>query len=292
MDHGARHPNMPKELKNAYVLTCNVSLEYEKTEVNASFFYKTAEEREKMVKAEREFIDRRCDKIIALKKKMCDGTDKTMIVVNQKGIDPQSLDMLAAEGIVGLRRAKRRNMERLTLACGGEQMNSVDDLDESCLGFAGHVYEHVLGEQKFTFMEEVKNPKSVSILIKGPNKHTLTQIKDAVNDGLRAVKNAIDDNCVVPGAGAVEMAIYTHLKSIIKDVKGKARLGVEAYADAILIIPKTLAKNSGYVLLSAVLGLAACVCAPTVCASFLVLWPCGGVGSVCLTDSASNTSMP
>jgi chaperonin GroEL (HSP60 family) len=266
MDHGARHPNMPKELKNAYVLTCNVSLEYEKTEVNASFFYKTAEEREKMVKAEREFIDRRCDKIIALKKKMCDGTDKTMIVVNQKGIDPQSLDMLAAEGIVGLRRAKRRNMERLTLACGGEQMNSVDDLDESCLGFAGHVYEHVLGEQKFTFMEEVKNPKSVSILIKGPNKHTLTQIKDAVNDGLRAVKNAIDDNCVVPGAGAVEMAIYTHLKSIIKDVKGKARLGVEAYADAILIIPKTLAKNSGYVLLSAVLGLVACVCVFRLCA--------------------------
>eukprot|EP00038_Savillea_parva_P007276 m.168983 g.168983 ORF g.168983 m.168983 type:complete len:533 (+) comp13033_c0_seq1:50-1648(+) len=246
MDHGARHPNMPKELKNAYVLTCNVSLEYEKTEVNASFFYKTAEERERMVKAEREFIDRRVEKIIALKKQVCDGTDKTFIVVNQKGIDPQSLDMLAAEGIVGLRRAKRRNMERLTLACGGEQTNSADDLDPSILGFAGHVYEHILGEQKFTFMEEVKNPKSVSILIKGPNKHTLTQIKDAVHDGLRAVKNAIDDNCIVPGAGAVEMAIYTHLRSILKDVKGKARLGVEAYADAILIIPKTLAKNSGH----------------------------------------------
>lgn len=238
---------MPKELKNAYVLTCNVSLEYEKTEVNASFFYKTAEEREMMVKAEREFIDRRVRKIIELKKKVCDGTDKTFIVINQKGIDPQSLDMLAEEGIVGLRRAKRRNMERLTLACGGEQMNSVDDLTEDCLGYAGHIYEHVLGEQKFTFMEDVKNPKSVSILIKGPNKHTLTQVKDAVNDGLRAVKNAIDDNCVVPGAGAVEMAIYTHLRSILKDVKGKARLGVEAYADAILVIPKTLAKNSGCV---------------------------------------------
>ena len=88
-------------------------------------------------------------------------------------------------------------------------MNSVDDLTEDCLGYAGHVYEHVLGEQKFTFMEDVKNPKSVSILIKGPNKHTLTQVKDAVNDGLRAVKNAIDDDCVVPCAGTVEMGIYT-----------------------------------------------------------------------------------
>jgi T-complex protein 1 subunit zeta len=96
------------------------------------------------------------------------------------------------------------------------------------LNLHGHRYEHVLGEQKFTFMEEVQNPKSVSILIKGPNKHTLTQIKDAVHDGLRAVKNAIDDNCVVPGGGAVELAIHTHLRNMLKDVKGRARLGVEA----------------------------------------------------------------
>jgi T-complex protein 1 subunit zeta len=80
--------------------------------VNAGFFYKTAEEREKMVNAEREFIDRRVRKIIALKKKLCDDTGKTFFVVNQKGIDPKSLDMLAAEGISALRRAKRRNMER------------------------------------------------------------------------------------------------------------------------------------------------------------------------------------
>lgn len=246
LDHGARHPNMPREMRDVYILTCNISLEYEKTEVNAGFFYKSAEEREKLVKAEREFIDRRVEKIIALKKKVCDGTDKNFIVINQKGIDPMSLDMLAAEGIVGLRRAKRRNMERITLSCGGDAMNSLDDLEESNLGFAGHIYEHVLGEQKFTFLEEVKNPKSVSILIKGPNKHTLNQIKDAVRDGLRAVKNAIEDACVVPGAGAVELAVHNHLMGMIKTVKGRARLGVEAYADAILIIPKTLAKNSGF----------------------------------------------
>lgn len=134
MDHGSRHPDMPKRLENAYILTCNVSMEYEKSEVNSGFFYKTAEEREKLVLAEREFIDLRVKKVIELKRKLCDGTDKSFVVINQKGIDPTSLDMLAKEGIMALRRAKRRNMERLALACGGIAMNSFDDLNESHLG--------------------------------------------------------------------------------------------------------------------------------------------------------------
>ena len=98
---------------------------------------------------------------------------------------------------MALRRAKRRNMERLVLACGGEAINSVEDLSEKALGWAGVVYEHVLGEEKYTFVEEVKNPLSCTILIKGPNDHTIAQIKDAVRDGLRAVKNVIEDECVV-----------------------------------------------------------------------------------------------
>jgi len=245
MDHGVRHPTMKTNLKDAFVLTCNCSLEYEKTEVNSSFFYKSAEEREKFTKAERAFIDRRVEKVIALKEKVCtEGQD--FMVINQKGIDPQSLDMLAAAGISGLRRAKRRNMERITLSCGGEAMNTFDDLDESCLGKAGHIYEHVLGEQKYTFVEDVTNPQSVTLLIKGPNKHTLNQIKDAVRDGLRAVKNAIEDDCVIPGAGALELAISEHMIAKMKDIKGRARLGVAAFAEAMLIIPKTLALNSGF----------------------------------------------
>lgn len=246
MDHGSRHPDMPKRVENAYILTCNVSMEYEKSEVNSGFFYKSAEEREKLVAAEREFIEKRVAKVIELKKKLCDNTDKTFVVINQKGIDPMSLDMLAKEGIIGLRRAKRRNMERLALACGGMAMNSVDDLVEENLGFAGLVYEHVLGENKFTFVEECKGPQSVSILMKGPNKHTLTQIKDAIRDGLRAVKNAIDDGCVVPGAGAFEVAANEALMNYKNDVKGKMRLGIQAYAEALLVIPKTLAVNSGF----------------------------------------------
>merc|ERR1712107_816169 len=110
MDHGGRHPDMPKRLENCYILTCNVSLEYEKTEVNSGFFYKSA--------------DDRVQKILELKRKVCTKENgKTFVVINQKGIDPMSLDALAKEGILALRRAKRRNMERLALACGGVAMN-------------------------------------------------------------------------------------------------------------------------------------------------------------------------
>merc|ERR1719397_1153424 len=137
MDHGGRHPDMPKRVENCYILTCNVSLEYEKTEVNSGFFYKSAEEREKLVKAERKFTDDRVRQVIKFKKELCDGTDKGFIIINQKGIDPISLDMLAKEGIVALRRAKKRNMERLPLAFGGYAVNSFEDLTEECLGEAG-----------------------------------------------------------------------------------------------------------------------------------------------------------
>lgn len=246
MDHGTRHPDMPKRVENAYILTCNVSMEYEKSEVNSGFFYKTSEEREKFVMAERDFISQRVQKVIDLKKKVCEGTDKTFVVINQKGIDPQSLDMLAKEGIMALRRAKRRNMERLAMACGGSAMNSLDDLKEEQLGYAGLVYEHVLGETKYTFVENCKIPHSVTILMKGPNKHTLAQIKDAVRDGLRSINNAIEDKCLIPGAGAFEVRANIKLREFAKTVKGKARLAIQAYADAMLVIPKVLAVNSGY----------------------------------------------
>eukprot|EP00475_Leptophrys_vorax_P043336 TRINITY_DN8315_c0_g1_i1.p1 TRINITY_DN8315_c0_g1~~TRINITY_DN8315_c0_g1_i1.p1 ORF type:complete len:540 (-),score=62.65 TRINITY_DN8315_c0_g1_i1:80-1489(-) len=246
LDHGARHPDMPKRVENCYILTCNVSLEYEKSEVNSGFFYHDAEQRERMVAAERRVVDERCRKIIELKNKVCAGTDKSFVVVNQKGIDPLSLDLLAREGIIGLRRAKKRNMERLVLACGGEALNSLEDLQESSLGWAGVVYEHVLGEEKYTFVEQVKNPHSCTILIKGPNDHTIAQIKDAVRDGLRAVKNTIEDEATVLGGGAFELAARRHLLETVKPtVKGRAQLGVEAFAEALMVIPKTLADNSG-----------------------------------------------
>ena len=253
LDHGARHPDMPKRVRNAYVLTLNVSLEYEKTEVNSGFFYSSAEQREKLVESERSFVDSKLRKIVELKDAVCDAPTstpeserKSFVIVNQKGIDPMSLDVLAKHGILALRRAKRRNMERLQLCCGGVAQNSVDDLSPDVLGWAGLVYEHTLGEEKYTFVEETRDPKSVTLLIKGPNAHTLGQIQDAVRDGLRSVKNALEDGSLVPGAGAFEVAASAHLlDNVRRSAKGRAKLGVEAFAKALLVIPKTLANNAG-----------------------------------------------
>ncbi|KAL4531693.1 hypothetical protein Ndes2437A_g09008 [Nannochloris sp. 'desiccata'] len=207
----------------------------------------TVQQREKLVAAERAVVDDKVQRIIDLKRKLCDTPDKGFLLINQKGIDPQSLDLLAKEGILALRRAKKRNMERLQLACGGLTINSVEELDVDCLGKAGLVYEHVLGEDKFTFVEDVQNPHSCTILVKGPNDYTIGQIKDAVRDGLRAVKNALEDATVVPGAGAFEIAAAHHLKTVtVKTVSGRAKLGVEAFAEALLGVPKILAENSGY----------------------------------------------
>jgi len=249
LDHGARHPDMPKRVENAYILTLNVSLEYEKSEINSGFFYSSAEQRNKLVESERRFVDAKLKKIVELKKEVC-GNDpkKSFVIINQKGIDPLSLDVLAKNGILALRRAKRRNMERLQLVCGGISQNSIDDLSPDILGWAGLVYEQQLGEEKYTFVEDVKDPKSVTLLIKGPNQHTIAQVTDAVRDGLRSVYNMIVDKSVVPGAGAFQVACAAHLKSdaFAKTVKGKAKWGVEAFADALLIIPKTLAANAGH----------------------------------------------
>lgn len=249
LDHGPRHPDMPRRVENAYILTLNVSLEYEKSEINSSFFYSSAEQRDKLVESERRFVDAKLKKIVELKKEVC-GNDpsKGFVIINQKGIDPLSLDVLAKNGIMALRRAKRRNMERLQLICGGISQNSVDDLSPDDLGWAGLVYEQQLGEEKYTFVEEVKDPKSVTILIKGPNQHTISQVTDAVRDGLRSVYNMIVDKSVVPGGGAFQVACAAHLKSdaFSKTVKGKAKWGVAAFADALLIIPKTLAANAGH----------------------------------------------
>ncbi|RXK35905.1 T-complex protein 1, zeta subunit [Tremella mesenterica] len=266
MDHGARHPDMPKRVENAYILTLNVSLEYEKTEVNSGFFYSSAEQREKLVESERRFVDEKLRKIVALKNQVCDmevgsgEKPKTFVVINQKGIDPMSLDVLVKNGILALRRAKRRNMERLQLCCGGVAQNSVDDLTPDVLGWAGLVYEHTLGEEKYTFVEDVKEPQSVTMLIKGPNAHTMAQIQDALRDGFRSVKNALEDDCLIPGAGAFELACSRHLlvdPVLRASAKGRTKLGVQAFAEALLIVPKTLAANGGYDVQDAIVNLQA-----------------------------------
>lgn len=243
MDHGCRHPDMPKRLENCFILTCNASLEYEKSEVNAEWAYTTAGMKEKMMKAERKVVDDNTRKVIALKREVCQNGEG-FVVINQKGIDPLALDMLAKEGIMALRRAKKRNMERLVLACGGVAVNSFDGVTVEELGRASSVYEHVLGEEKYTFIEAA-NPDSCTILIKGPNKHTLGQLKDAVRDGLRAVSCTLEDKAVVPGAGSFEVAALVNLEDYLEKVQGHVKIGVRAFGEALTIIPRTLCSTTG-----------------------------------------------
>uniref|UniRef100_A0A2K6LBS3 Chaperonin containing TCP1 subunit 6B n=1 Tax=Rhinopithecus bieti TaxID=61621 RepID=A0A2K6LBS3_RHIBE len=219
-----QHLDKKKTVEDVYILKCNVSLEYEKTEVNSGFFF---------TRMQKETKTHKKLKKIELKKKVCGDSDKGFVVINQEGIDLFSLDALAKEGIVTLHRDKRRNIERA--------LNSFDNLNPDCLGHAGLVYKHTLGEEKCTFIEKCNKTCSVMLLIKGPNNS-----KDAVRDGLRAVKNAIDEGCVFPGANAVEVAMAEALIKYKPSVKGRAQLGVQAFADVLLIIPKVLAQNSGF----------------------------------------------
>ena len=250
LDHGSRHPDMPSVLHNVYIMICNISLEYEQAETAAGFVYSTAAERESLVESERKWLDERCRKIIHFKRSVCQdemNSKKTFCIINQKGVDPLSLDMFAKEGILCLRRAKRRNMERLSLATGGQIILSLEDLDADMLGYAGLVHEETYGDDKFTFVEDCPDAQSCTLLLQGPNQLTVDQMKDAVKDGLRAVKNAVEDLAVVPGAGAFELAASMHLmQEIFPKTKGKAKLGVSAFAEALLIIPKTLISNSGF----------------------------------------------
>eukprot|EP00768_Dysnectes_brevis_P008909 gnl/Dysnectes_brevis/844_a931_4046.p1 GENE.gnl/Dysnectes_brevis/844_a931_4046~~gnl/Dysnectes_brevis/844_a931_4046.p1 ORF type:complete len:550 (+),score=182.35 gnl/Dysnectes_brevis/844_a931_4046:38-1651(+) len=247
MDHGGRHRELVCEhFENCHILTLNLDLEQERSEVNSGMFYKSAEHRAELVAGERAHVNRRIEKIITLKNEVC-KPGENFVVLNQKGIDGVALDQLAAAGIFSLRRVKRRNMERLTLCCGGFALNIVDDITAAHLGYAKTVRERILGEEKFTFVEGVSNPHSCTILVRGPNKHTILQIKDALRDGLRAVKNLIVDKKIVPGGGAFEMSAAEYLDSaVIKKCKGKVKLGVQAFAEALRAVPKTLAKNSGF----------------------------------------------
>uniref|UniRef100_H0X1F4 Chaperonin containing TCP1 subunit 6B n=1 Tax=Otolemur garnettii TaxID=30611 RepID=H0X1F4_OTOGA len=247
LDHGVRHPDMKKRVEDAFILTCNVSLEYEKTEVSSGFFYKTAEEKEKLVKAERKFIDNRVQKIIDLKDRVCAELDKGFVVINQKGIDPFSLDTLAKHGIVALRRAKRRNMERLSLACGGIPVNSLEDLHIDCLGHADLVYEYTLfNHLDFLFFQQCLGVNGLHCLIFGAFQKVCLRGKDAITWRVVPIVSFLPIGCVVPGAGAAEVAIAEALLVYKHSIKGRARLGVQAFADALLIIPKVLAQNSGY----------------------------------------------
>nr|UXY88509.1 T-complex protein 1, zeta SU [Cryptomonas curvata] len=245
LDHGSRHIGMPSILNDSFILLCNISLEYEKTELDSEFMFNSTDKQEKLSIKERECIDKKVKKIIQLKRSVCRDSKKGFLVINQKGIDVISLDLLSKEGILGIRRAKRRNMERISLMCNAVPINSVDNIKAEVLGYAGLVYEQIIGEEKYTFIENVSNPFSGTILIKGRNSFLKQQIKDVIQSSLTTLKLFIKDKCALMGGGRIELASYNHLISYSDLIKGRKKFGIIALAIGILNIPKILSENSG-----------------------------------------------
>ncbi|XP_059832532.1 T-complex protein 1 subunit zeta-like [Hypanus sabinus] len=246
LEQRGRHPDKKWRKEDAFVLAFNVALKQENRKHSSRYFYIDAGRKQRSAEAERRVIRENVRKIIALKWDVCGNSEKSFIVVNQKGIDPVALGEFASEGIVALWSVKKSDVEMLPLGCGGRVVSSLQDLSAECLGHAGLVYQETQGGSTYTFFEQCDDPRCVSLLIRDSNEHTLAQVKEAVLHGMRAVKNSVDDGSAMPGAGAVEIRIRNQLVHHRgTEMKGAALLGFQAFAEAILTIPKTLVENAG-----------------------------------------------
>jgi chaperonin GroEL (HSP60 family) len=170
---------------------------------------------------------------------------KANVVLCQKGIDDTTQHFLAKEGILGVRRIKKSDMDKLARATGGKVVTNLVDLKESDLGLAGLVEERKLGDDKMVFIEGCKNPRSVSILIRAGLERVVDEAERSLNDSLSVVADVVTKNRVVAGGGAIESELARRLKEYAIKVGGREQLAIEAFADSIEVIPRTLAENAG-----------------------------------------------
>jgi chaperonin GroEL (HSP60 family) len=167
------------------------------------------------------------------------------VVLCQKGIDDVAQHFLAKTGILAVRRVKKSDMEKLAKATGGKIVTSIDDLTPEHLGEAEIVEERKVADDKMVFVEGCKNPKAVSILIRGGTEHIVDEAERALHDALCVVRNIIEEPKVVPGGGAPEIEIARRLKEYAETLGGREQLAVKAFAEALEVIPRTLAENGG-----------------------------------------------
>jgi chaperonin GroEL (HSP60 family) len=163
----------------------------------------------------------------------------------QKGIDDTTQHFLAKEGILAVRRIKKSDMEKLARATGGKVVTNLVDLRESDLGLAGLVEERKLGDDKMVFIEGCKNPRSVAILIRAGLERLVDEAERALNDSLSVVADVITKNKVVAGGGAIEAELSRRIRDYGKKVGGREQLAIEAFANSLESVPRTLAENAG-----------------------------------------------
>ncbi|MGV8144727.1 MAG: thermosome subunit alpha, partial [Methanothermobacter sp.] len=227
---------MPKTVKDAKIALLKYPVEVKDLETDAKIKLTDPNQMQAFIEQEEGMIKDMVEKIIAT------GAN---VLFCQKGIDELAQHYLAREGIFAVKRVRKSDIERLEKATGANLATNIEDLKGEDLGSAGRVYEKKIFDEVLIFVEESPDPKAVSIILRGSTKHVAEEVERAVEDALGVVAATVEDQKVVAGGGAPEMAIARVLKDYADTIGGREQLAVMAFAEAMEIIPKTLAENAG-----------------------------------------------
>ncbi len=236
LDKEVVHPGMPKEVKDAKILLLNQGLEVKKTEFDATIRITSPEQLQAFLNEEEKMLKDMVEKIKASGAK---------VVLCQKGIDDMAQHFLAKAGIYAVRRVKKSDMEKLAKATGGKIVNNIKEFTSEDLGKAERVYQEKVGDENMTFVEGCPGARSVSVLLRGGSEHVVEELERSFHDAIGVVGVALEDGYVTPGGGAAAVEIARELRKYAVDVGGRQQMAIEAFADAVEIVPKTLAENAG-----------------------------------------------
>jgi thermosome len=230
------HPGMPAKVENAKILLLNASVEFKKTEVDAEINITSPDQLQAFLDEEERMIRSIVDKIVA------SGAN---VLFCQKGIDDIAQHYLAKAGILAIRRVKKSDMEKLARATGASVVSSIDAISKKELGKAGLVEEKKVGGEEMIYVTKCVNPKAVSIIVRGGTEHVVDELDRALDDAISVVSVVMEDKKIVAGGGAPEIQLSLRLREYAASVGGRAQLAIEAFANALEIIPRTLAENAG-----------------------------------------------
>ncbi|WP_309492814.1 thermosome subunit beta [Candidatus Hecatella orcuttiae] len=236
VDKEVVHSGMPRRVEKAKIALLESPLEIEKTEFDAKINIETPEQMKSFMDEETRIFKEMVDKIAAT------GAN---VVFCQKGIDDMAQHFLAKRSILAIRRVKQSDMEKLSKATGGRIVTSVDALTSADLGSAELVEERKLGEDKWTFVEGCKNPKSLTILVRGGTERVTDEAERSIHDALSVVRDVVENPKIVVGGGAFEAEVSTQLRNWAQTLTGREQLAALDFADALESIPLTLAENAG-----------------------------------------------
>jgi thermosome len=236
IDKEISHSQMPKQVQKAKIALLNQKLEIEKTEFDAKINIENPEQMHMFLDEEERMLKEMADQIA--------GSGANVIFC-EKGIDDIALHFLAKKGILAAKNLSSGDMEKLAKATGAKILASTKDMSHEALGEAKLVEEIKIGDDKLIFVRECKDPRAVTIVLRGGSEHVVDEAERSLHDGLCVVRNAVEDGKIVSGGGASEEEAAKELKSYAKTVGGREQLGIEAYAEALEAIPMALAANAG-----------------------------------------------